>query len=159
MEENFGFSILEDYTYDEFSFENFYIGYKYGEYLSRKIGDSDKPIQIFGEFSFDEGGINLGFGLKVNLSDKSGFKIGFNNNEVTIEGASNGSSIELILGNMKAGITLGQDVDWKNNTIGAYEHYYIRPANIAGTIVLGILSYGSISPVVFEILSQSTVFA
>ncbi len=152
--DNFSFVLIEESEYEVISLYNFFFGYESGATLGKSIKGPYKPIQFFGELSLDEGLLNIGGGLKANFNEKSGFKFGFNNNEITFEAASEDVYFELVLGNMKAGFTVSKDVDWKNNEVGAYNHYYVRPANIAGAIVVIYFTAGAAAPVFYELLER-----
>ena len=51
--------------------------------------------------------------------------------------------------------TVFQEVDWKNNEVGAFDHYFVRPANIAGTIVTLYFTGGALTPVFYQLLERS----
>lgn len=50
-------------------------------------------------------------------------------------------------GPRKIGLTISQDVDFKNRTAGAYCHYYIRPMTIIPVAAAVYLTGGAASPI------------
>ena len=77
---------------------------------------------------------------------------------MTLEIANDGDYFALVLGNMKAGFTVGQDADWQDYSIGEYHHYYIYPANIAGTIAVAYFTGGAVLPFAYKILEHTFAY-
>ena len=128
--------------YDSLSVGTLFGGFEAGTTLGKSINGENKLIQIVYEIDSNYG-TSEGLGIKINLNEDSGFKLSVCGDELSVEAAWENNYYELICGSQKIGYTTSSDVNWDEYSVGAYEHYYIRPNTIAGAGVVGYALYGS----------------
>ena len=61
--------------------------------------------------------------------------------------SANNTSVEVVSGAMKYGVTVSEDVNYKNHTAGVYTHAYIRPWTIVTTAIAVYITQGIAIPV------------
>lgn len=139
----FGTALLYDNTYGKLTFDNILFGAEYGTSTRYEAG-SGKPIEFY--YQVIKGSLNQlepVYGVKINGED-GGFKIGIGSYQISLEASYKNTSFEIFAGTEKAGITINNEVDWKEYTAGSYSQCYIRPIT---TALIGLISYATGNPV------------
>jgi hypothetical protein len=119
------------------SIDTIFMGTEFGTSTSSILsGNSDKPILFYFKSSSKWWKVwEYRVGYKVNIGN-GGLDIGTGLIDSSTTVSWGNKSYGIGVGISKMSFTKCQDVNWKNNTAGIYEHTYIRPWTLALAAVL-----------------------
>ena len=149
--ETFGAALYSSNSYEAMDVKTVYGGIEGGFSSSAVIaGDNSKPITFYAQKASDWWKIwEYKVGINVNIGE-GGFNIGIGVGEATASICVNNTSVELVTGANKMGITISQDVNFKEHTAGAYTQAYIRPWTIAATAAAIYFTAGAAVPAALQ---------
>ena len=154
--QTFGVASTVGSEYDVFSLSNLFGDIETGFSLNKEYKGKYKPIEFISEISGKDNIFDSKIGIKVNFNEESGFKIAFGLGKLSIESANKNSFFEFIVESNKVGITVSNEVDWKNYSVGSYTSYYIRPLSIAATAAIAV---GAVAAIYYTGGAAAGVFA
>ena len=132
----FGCETQVEISHEEIKLSNLFIDIEQGEDVSTSYGvNSDKPIVFYTKSASKWWKLwEYSIGIKIN-SESGGTSVELGYEHMSASVGVGQSSFTLSCGLMRAGITLSQNVDWKENSIGHYTECYIRPWFFALAVV------------------------
>ena len=154
--QTFGVASTVGSEYDVFSLSNLFGDIETGFSLNKEYKGKYKPIEFVSESSGKDNILDSKIGIKVNFNEESGLKIAFGLGKLSIESANKNSFFEFIVESNKVGITVSNEVDWKNYSVGRYTSYYIRPLSIAATAAIAV---GAVAAIYYTGGAAAGVFA
>lgn len=109
-------------------------------------GDNSKPITFYVQNASEWWRFwEYKVGLNVNIGD-GGFNVGLGAGDNTLTISAYNTSVEFVAGIMKLGVTVNEEVNFKNKTAGLYTQAYVRPWSMIGTAVVIYYSAGTLAP-------------
>ena len=149
LSDTFGGAVYSSNSYETMELSTIYCGAESGLSTSSVIaGNNSKPITFYVQKASEwwkfweyKGGVNVNIG-------EGGYNCGIGLGEFTATVCANNTSVELVSGVMKKGLTVSKDVNFKNHSAGIYNQIYIRPWTLAAATVAVCYTAGVATPVV-----------
>ncbi len=143
----FGGAVYAANSYKAMTLNTIYWDVEQGISTSKVIaGDNSKPITFYVQNASEWWRFwEYKVGLNVNIGD-GGFNVGLGAGDNTLTISAYNTSVEFVAGIMKLGVTVSEEVNFKNKTAGLYTQAYVRPWSMIGTAVVIYYSAGTLAP-------------